>query len=244
MIMIKRLLGYITIIIFSSCPAQILDEYPKGQDFYEGGLINFYKESHDYLVKNTIKKCGDQEVYQPRFIITKDAVVKLVKDSDTANIKKNKCAYDISLELLKNLKNWKPAEVKGKNLAALAEFILYPKDIMDNYRQNYNANSFMISAKYPGGYEKFREDFQNEFMSLFTDYHINGTVNLEFYIDKNGSITNPRIYPEIYDRKFNVDFLRTLSRLKKVWKPALYSNIPIKQKIVFPIDFSTNFYER
>jgi len=76
--MIKRLLSCIVIIIFSSCTAQILDVYPKSQDFYEGGLINFYKESHEYLVKNNIKKCDDQEIYQPRFIVTKDAVVKLI----------------------------------------------------------------------------------------------------------------------------------------------------------------------
>lgn len=56
MTMIKRLLSCIAIIIISSCTAQILDVYPKGQDFYEGGLVNFYKESHDYLIKNNIKK--------------------------------------------------------------------------------------------------------------------------------------------------------------------------------------------
>ncbi|GAA5092456.1 hypothetical protein GCM10023210_21380 [Chryseobacterium ginsengisoli] len=145
---------------------------------------------------------------------------------------------------MKNLKNWKPAEVKGGKIGALAEFILYPKDVMSNYKLGYNAENFVVFAQYPKGYEAFRKDFHNEFMSLFQDYHINGDVNLEFYIDQNGIISHPRIYPEIRDHKFNVDFLRTLSRLKKTWKPSLYGSIPIKQKILYPMNFSTNFYER
>ena len=105
MMRVKKFLNLCTIMIFSFCNAQILDEYPRNQDFYEGGLVNFYKEAHDYLAVNNFKKCSDQEIYQPRFIVTKDASVKLVKDSDTANIAKNRCAHDITLELLKNLKN-------------------------------------------------------------------------------------------------------------------------------------------
>jgi len=244
MTMIKKFLIFSAIVIFFVSNAQVLDEYPKNQEFYEGGMVNFYKEAHDYLAAANFKKCSDQEIYQPRFVVTKDAAVKLVKDNDTANIAKNRCAYDLSLELLKNLKHWKPAEVKGGKFGALAEFILYPNDVMENYKEGYNANNYVFSAQYPKGYERFRKDFHDEFMSLFTDYHINGNVNLEFYINQKGEITNPRIYPEIYDPKFNIDFLRTLSRLKKVWKPALYSNIPIKDKIVYPIIFSTNFYER
>ena len=81
-------------------------------------------------------------------------------------------------------------------------------------------------------------------MSLFSDYHINGDINLEFYINEFGEIINPRIYPEINNRAFNIEFMRTLARLKKTWKPSLYSNIPIKQRISFPIRFSTNFEER
>ncbi|MEA1849469.1 hypothetical protein U9K52_11150 [Chryseobacterium sp. MHB01] len=242
--MIKKTFISLTMVFFSFLKSQILDEYPEKQDFYEGGLISFYKESHDYLVKNNVKECNAEEIYQPRFIVTKEGTIKLIKDSDTANISKNKCAYDISLMLLKNLKNWKAAQVKGGKFGALTEFIFYPKDVMSNYKEGYNALKFKIAAQYPGGYEKLKKDFHDEFMSLFMDYHINGDINLEFYVDKEGHITNPRIYPQINDRNFNVSFLLTLSRLKKVWKPALYSNIPIKEKIIYPFNFSTTFRER
>lgn len=242
--MIRKFIICLFTIGFSFFQSQVLDEYPEKQDFYEGGLVNFYRESHDYLTKNKVKDCDSKEIYQPRFIVTKEGGIKLVKDSDTANISKNKCAYEISINLLKNLKNWKPAEVKGLKIGALTEFNLYPKDVMGNYKEGYNAMEFIIPAQYPGGYDKLGKDFHDEFMTLFMDYHINGNINLEFYVDKEGHISNPRIYPEIRDRSFNIEFLRTLSRLHKVWKPALYSNIPIKQRVNYPMRFSTTFYER
>ncbi|WP_419869465.1 energy transducer TonB [Chryseobacterium sp. CT-SW4] len=236
------ILFFICILTFFK--AQVLDEFPHDQDFYEGGMVNFYKEAHDFLMGNKFPECDAKEIYQPRIVITKEAAVQFIKDSDTANIAKNKCAYGLSKELLKNLKHWKPAEVKGGKIGAITEFIIYPNHLMKNYRIGYNADNFIIHAEYPGGPKVFEREFHDNFMALFSDYHINGNVNLEFYINESGKIVNPRIYPTIYDRDFNKDFMRALARLKKVWKPALYSNIPIKERIAFPVSFSVKFYER
>jgi hypothetical protein len=242
--MIKKFTFAFCCVFISFFKAQVLDEYPENQDFYEGGIVNFYKEAHDYLINNNLKECGSNEIYQPRILITKDAVVKIIKDYDTLNIKQNKCAYDLSMGIIKNLKNWKPAEAKGMKLGAITDLVFYPKDLMSNYKEKYVAYNFMTSTQYPGGIKAFKKDFHDGFMMLFFDYHITGDINLEFYVDKDGYIVNPRIYPQINDKDFNIDFLRTLARLKKIWKPALYSNIPIKQRISYPMKFSMEFYER
>jgi len=224
--------------------AQVLDEYPKNQDFYEGGIVNFYKEANEYFIKTNAKECDNHEIYQPRIIVTKDKTVKLIQDADRENIIKNKCAYDLSIELIKNLKNWKPAVVKGMTLGAITEFIIYPKDILSNYKTGYNSEKFVVEAQYPKGYEAFKKEFDANFKTLFVDYHINGEINLEFYINKDGNIINARIYPSVDNADFNKDLMRTLGRLKNNWNPAMYSNIPIKQRIAFPIRFSVNFTER
>ncbi|MCT2408372.1 hypothetical protein NZD88_12545 [Chryseobacterium antibioticum] len=246
--MMKIRILFLLLAIFSSqiiyAQMTVLEDYPKDQYFYEGGAVDFYKEMHEYLINNKLKECGEKEIYQPRIIITKEAGVKLVKDNDTANIAKNKCAYNLSKEVIKNLKHWNPAEVKGNKMGAVTEFVFYPKDLMSNYKQGYNADAFIQSAQYPDGLKKFKSDFHDNFMSLFADYHINGEINLEIYVSGEGHITNPRIYPEVDNKNFNISFLRTLSRLKKTWKPAFYSNIPIKQKLVFPMKFSVEFGER
>ena len=241
--MIKNLLLFF-ICCFSIFNAQILDEYPKNQDFYEGGVEQFYKEAHDFLLKNNISECSHTEIYQPRIIVTKESEIKMIKDGDEESIQNNKCTYDISLLLLKNLKGWKPAEVKGQKFGAITEFIVYSKDLQSNYKTGYNPNRFIISAQYPKGNDEFNKDFHDNFMSLFHDYHINGNVNLEFYINKSGKIVNARFFPAVMDQDFNKDFMRALNRMKKVWKPALYSNIPIKQRISFPVNFSIRFIER
>ncbi|WP_426476417.1 energy transducer TonB [Chryseobacterium sp. CBSDS_008] len=224
--------------------AQILDEYPEKQSFYEGGTVNFYKDAHEYLVNNNFKECSEKEIYQPRIIVTEKAEVKFIKDSDTANIARNKCAYDLSRILLKNLKKWKPAEAKGWKIGAITEFILYPKDLMSNYKPGYDAGKFVAHAKYPEGAKAFHTLFHDNFMTIFSDYQLNGKVNLEFYISKDGHIINPRIYPEVDNKNFNTDFMRTLSRMKKVWVPAFYKNIPIVERISFPVQFSITFTER
>lgn len=222
----------------------VLEAYPDNQYFYEGGAVNFYKEAHEYLVNNKLKECDEKEIYQPRIIVTDKGMIKLVKDNDTINIAKNKCAYDLSKEVLKNLKHWKAAEVKGNKIGAVTEFLFYPKDLMSNYKVGYNADRFVLPAKYPGGREKFNTDFHDNFMAIFADYQLNGDLTLEFYVNEEGHIINPRIYPEVENKNFNIQFLRTFSRLKKAWKPAQYSNIPVKQKVVYPMKFSVNFSER
>ncbi len=221
--------------------AQILDEYPKGQAFYKNGIINFYKEAHEFLIKSNAKDCDPNEIYVPRILVTSEGKVKVVQDSDTLNISKNKCAYNLSMSVLKALKDWRPAEVKDGKFGAITDFVFYPKDLMGNYKENYNANDYITNNEYYEGKKKFDKDFHDNFMVLFQDYHINGNINIEFYINEAGEIINARIYPEIDNKDFNKDFFRALKRLKKKWNPALYYGLPIRQRIAFPLRFSIDF---
>lgn len=232
-----------TVLSATFSQAQILDEYPENQDFYEGGLVALYEDAHDYLVKSNAKECDSDEIYQPRIIITKEKEIKFIQDSDTENISKNKCAYDVSKELLKNLSKWKPAEVKGSKFGAITEFIIYPKDLMSHYKPGYNAVRLVKYAKYPEGFKQFQKEFNRNFKTLFQDYQIQGIINIEFYINQKGEISNTRIYPAVDNKAFNVDIMRTMRRLDKKWMPSLYSNMPIRQRIAFPIQFTTTFTE-
>ena len=221
--------------------SQTLDEYPKGQTFYKDGIVNFYKEAHEFLVKTNAKECDSKEIYVPRILVTAEAKVKVVQDNDTLNISKNKCAYNLAMSILKGLHNWKPAEVKGGKFGAITDFVFYPKDLMSNYNENYKASDYITNAKYSKGKTQFDKDFHDNFMALFQDYHINGDINIEFYINEIGEIINARIYPQIDNKDFNKDFFRALKRINKKWVPALYSNLPIKQRMAFPLNFSINF---
>ncbi|MGA9213366.1 energy transducer TonB [Kaistella sp.] len=239
---------YLLLFCFIStfCNAQILDQFPKDQDFYEGGITKFYRDFHQIILDKNIKPCENKkELYSVKLLLTKDAQIKFVKDFDSFNISKNKCAYDLSLTVLKSLKtNWKPAVVKNQYFDSVVEFFIFPNDLFENYKESYHPNQFYIPATYIGGKKKFDKDFHDNFMSLFTDYHINGKFFLDFYIDVDGEIVNPSLQPDIRNPTFTHEVFRTLKRLNKKWNPAVFNGVSVKSKISVPIGFSVDFYER
>lgn len=225
--------------------AQILDKYPNGQSFYEGGLEKFYSDIHKIIIDEKVSSCENKnEIYFAKILVTKEDKVKFIKDFDSISISKNKCAYDFTLSVLKELKGFKAAEVKGYKVSAIADFIMFPSDLFDAYKENYNPKNYLLAPQYSKGEEKFRKEFHDNFMTLFEDYHINGNLTLDFTINEDGKIVNPIISPKIDNVSFAREFLRTLGRIDKKWKPALYKNIPVKYQITIPMNFSTEFYEK
>ena len=222
---------------------EILDMYPKGQYFYYGGEAQFYKEAHDVLVGQNLDKCPEDQIYLSRIIVTKEGKIKLIADQDLDNIKKNQCAYDVSIKILKGLKNWTPAEVNDRFFGAVADFVVYPNDIIENYKEGYRASANITPPSFPAGTIKYDEFFHDTFYSLFQDYSIQGGFNLEYFIDINGEPGDPRVFPVVFDKQFNQEFLRTFSRLKKKkWKPALYKDkLPIKYKLIHDMQFSVKY---
>lgn len=239
----KKTVVLLFLCFLTSLNAQVLDEYPKNDFFYQGGEVQFYKEIHDVLANGNYTECPENQIFQPRILVTKEGQLSIVKEYDTAYIAANKCARDLSIQVMKSLKNWKPATVKGKSIGAIAEFIFYPKDLMSGYKEGYVPQKYVSSAKYPKGSAAFNKDFNGHFKTLFADYAINGTFNLEFYINQNGKISNPRVFPEVSNMDFNREFLRTLSRVNKTWIPATYRDLIIKERISFPINFSMKYYD-
>jgi len=231
--------------LISWCNAQVLNQYPKDQVFYKGGIEAFYKDVHAVFIDKKFNPCqNDNEIYFARILVTKENQVKFIKDNDSVAISKNKCAYDLTLNVLKELKGFNAPEVKGYKMAAVADFILFPKDLFERYQEGYNPYNYLVEPVYTKGKEKFKDDFHATFMSLFSNYHINGDVTLDFIIDEEGKIINPNVSPRLESQSFAKEFLRALSRIDKKWKPALYRGIPVKYLISMPMEFSINFYEK
>lgn len=242
----KTILFWMLIGVFFN--AQVLEKFPKNQSPYKGGIIELYKDIQNIIVKNNLLPCKNaKELYFVKLLLTDEGKVKFIKDFDTINIAKNKCAYDLSLEYLKDLKEtkkWKSAEVNGKKVSSIIDFYFFPDDFFKNYKENYNINEFYTHASYIKGEEKLKKDLQDNFMSLFYDYHVNGKFLLEFTINEDGRIITPEIKPDIQNETFMREFRRTLMRLDKKWNPALLHGIPIKSKMTIPLNFSTEFYEK
>ena len=236
---------YFLLLLFPlSLFAQILDEYPKGKDFYAGGMINLYQDIHQIIVDKNLPACENRkEVYNVKLLLTKEAQIKFVTDFDTINISKNKCAYDLSQKLLRELKNntWTPAEVRGQKFDSVVEFFILPDHLFEKYTKDYDPAKFYMPATYQGGKLKFDKDLHANFMTIFTDYDVNGSFYLDFYIDENGKITDPSLHPKVRNSLFTSEVYRTLKRMNKKWNPAILDGIPVKSKISIPMTFSKSY---
>ena len=237
-------------LIFLLCPllfnAQILDQFPRGQNFYEGGITKVYNDIHQIIVDQKLEKCTDpKELYRLNLLLTREGDIKFVKDFDTLSIAKNQCAYDLSKTLAINLKGkkWIPAEVKGQKFSSIIYLLIYPDDLFGNYKIGYVPSNYSSPAIYKDGEEKLRTKFHDTFQSLFADYNLSGRFYLDFYINADGEIVSPSLKPDVMNQVFKNEVFRTLKRLNHKWNPATFRGIPVKSKISVPITFSMEFYE-
>lgn len=226
---------------------EILDKYPRNQEFYEGGISQLYSDIHQIIVDKKMVTCENpKELYRARLLLTKEGEIKFVKDADTEIVAENKCAHDLSLKLAGYLKTktWNAAIVKGAKFSSIIELLIFPDDLFEKYRSGYNPYRFYKAATFKDGEEKMNAKFRDNFKSLFSEYHINGRFYLDFYIDKDGEIVSPGLEPDIMNDVFKREFFRTLRRLNQKWNPATFHDIPLKSKISMPMGFSVEYYQR
>lgn len=240
--MIKKIIFLLSFIIsVFQVKAQVLYNYPKGQDFYEGGRENLYKEIQKIIVKNDIKPCEKTEALFMRFIVYPDHKVKYVADTDVNAIENNKCLKNKVLEVIKSTNNWKPAEVDGKKTPAMF-CALFSDDLLFNKggEEDFVKPLYMHKDK-ESDIMKFRENFAkcfdaNGFRSN-TDY----SFVLNFDVDTTGDAGFFYIENQSNLDKFNEMVVKCASNTKKsYWKPGYYKGVPIKQVFRMPIKFKAN----
>lgn len=242
----QRIFLFFLIFVLSSGNAQeILQSYPEGQDFYEGGKRKLYADLHEILTAQKLTPCENpMDNYSAAVLVGTDAKIGFVKDFDTVRISKNRCSYDLIRTVLPHLKNWKPAEVNGAKTRAIALIDFYPVDLFDRFRVNYSDPSETFkTADYPGGINEFRQEFARNFnANIFNSKRPQKiTTELRFIIEKSGDIKEFEIsgsdYPE-----FRKEVERTIKRIVKKWKPATKNGIPIRYVFTMPI--SLEFHGR
>ena len=114
----KKIL-FLSFVIISNflCSQKIIPNYPKGQNPYKNGNIELFKDMNNWLVQNNEKPCERNELYWVTLKIDETGKLSLIRNkSDQLNAEKNKCAYEMLVRVLGGLKNWQPAEVKGKKV--------------------------------------------------------------------------------------------------------------------------------
>jgi len=231
----------LTGLIITAClNAQVLYEYPKDQDFYEGGRQGFYNDLQQVVKKNNYKACDKTEVLFMRFIVYPDNTIKYVSDPDTKAVENNKCMKDKVLNAIKQTTKWKAAEVDGKKTAAMFLGIFYDDLLFKNPvdESDFTMPVYMYKDK-ESNITKFRENFTKCFD--INGYNPIGDYSfiINFDVDTDGEAGFFYIENQSNLEQFNEMVVKCASNTKKsYWKPGLYKGIPVKRYFRFPIRFN------
>lgn len=217
--------------IFLNAQTEVYDRYPFHQDFYKGGLSVFYKDIRKVIKKNKLMPCSNEdEKYLASVLVYSDKKINFVKDFDTINIQKNKCAFDLSKSILPYLDNWQPAKVNGKEVNAITQFMIDPYFLFHNkYKKVY------LNEEKPPVYEKSLADFQYEVKRIIESYikeNISGRrISLSFTITETGLLQDLRISNLQLDEIKEKDIIRDVLSIRGKWKPGTRNGLPVKYRM-------------
>lgn len=240
--MISRFFTVIFLLSLGFVNAQVLYEFPKGQDFYEGGRDALYRDLITEAVKSEMKSCEKTEALFMRFVVYPDKSIKYVSDEDTDAVNNNSCLKAKVLQLITKLNKWKPAEENSEKVAAMFSMIFTDDMLINNHSLK---NEFTMPIYVHKGKEssigQFRENFSNCFDT--TGFKPTGSYSfkLNFDIDTKGEPSFFHIDNMSTLESFNKMVVKCASNTKKsYWKPGTYRGVPIKQVMKLPIVFSEN----
>ncbi|MFS4472719.1 hypothetical protein [Chryseobacterium sp. T20] len=185
-----------------------------------------------------------EERYNVQILVYENSTINYVKDFDTVDIQKNKCAFDFSRKIIPHLKRWMPAKVNGKFIGAITKIEINPF-----YLVNSNDDPSKNKRKNPT-FKKGIEAFGFEIKSIFERYIVKNedkrTV-LTFIVNEKGEMENFVIEGDFsdFDKK---SIINSLSKIKGKWNPATFNNIPIRARIKQPVfqefDFRTEIEDK
>jgi hypothetical protein len=77
----KKLVGMFLLCLSLFAYSQNISYFPKGQESYDGGPVQFYKDFHQILIDKGLKPCENKnEFHMLKLVVYEDASVKYVKD--------------------------------------------------------------------------------------------------------------------------------------------------------------------
>lgn len=223
----------------------ILLSYPDGQEPYNGGYVEFYKDFNQILNDKNLKACEDKnEIYTFPVLIKRDNKISFVADDEENGEKYNKCSKNLSREVAKHLQGWKAATVDGENVSAVAKFVIIPDQLFGVLKPGYDLenNKDEILPEFPGGIKAFRNlaaiRVDNNRYSFGTDT----TIEITFVVERDGSIEEVKLAQSSGLKEFDVMMISAVSGIKKKWKPATISGIPVRYRFRIPFKFQGSTY--
>jgi hypothetical protein len=225
----KKLIFLLFFILFQMSYAQleVLASHPRGQNFYIGGINALQKEMIQIVKNKELMPCArTDEKYNVKVLINADATIKYVKDFDTVNINKNKCAFDYSRKIIPALKRWMPAKEGDKYIGAIAEFEIDPFFLY--YSKEDPKDNEWKSPKFKKGIQNFSSQMK-EIFEKYVDQNKYKHSSVSFFINEQG-IMEDFIVNGGYSEAENKNIIRDLHKIKGTWEPGTFNGNPRKYR--------------
>jgi hypothetical protein len=231
----KNLVAFIFFVFHFTSSQTILAEYPEGQYPYKNGIDDVFAGIQNYFeTNNIVNVCSPKESIWITLMINEKGQPFLIRKKNMENdIKSNSCAFDMASNALVHLKNWKPAQKNNKNVTAYFDFLFIPFHFFDNYKTDYNISDYYTKAKFPGGYNVFKNEVHKNLIGYldYNSYVPYGNFTISFDINEQGKISNVEIEPKLKGTElFFEDIKYAVTKVKTKWEPATLNSMPIKQK--------------
>lgn len=242
--MIKRILllaligGVVN--VFGQVISSELSIYPKGQEAYTGGAAQFYKDFHQILIDKKLKPCENKsEFYYLKVLVNEDSTVNYVKEETSTEMEiKNKCAYDLSLEVLEHMDQWNPVVIDGVKKKALSSYYIFPNELFENNKESYVPKIHSASFEsLPRGVNKFREEVAKRIDLRGFEWKSAFKLVVTFVVERDGKINEIKFEQSSGVQEFDDRIIEGIKSIRKKWTPATINGVPVRYRFRLPLNF-------
>lgn len=226
--------------VFGQGTASEFYYYPHNQQPYKGGETQFYKDFHQILIDKNLKPCDQKsEIFYLKVLITENASIKYVKDDTNKDLaEKNKCAYDLGLQVVRYMDKWNPAIIDGVAKPAVAGFFINPNDLFENYQEGYTPKEEpALFENRSDGISRFRNEVVKKINLTGFQWKNSFKLVTMFVVKADGTIDEVKLEQSSGIQEFDERIIRGIKAIKKKWKPATVGGIPVNYRFRLPLNF-------
>ncbi|MBP3839816.1 MAG: TonB family protein [Chryseobacterium sp.] len=224
---------------FLSCQTQLIT-FTNDQHSYLVGKTNFYKDFQKVLLEKKLKPCDNKNEFLSAYVVVLENDTAVLYDPEKLQKSENKCAREITKEVVKNMPGWVSAKIDGSPKAAVEQYYIYPDAFFNNFKAGYNAEDLIVLPTFEGGIDAFRKEVMKR--TDPQDFYVKGkgkvTVTVLFVLDEKGEMENLKLENSSGLKEYDEMILRSIKKIKNKWKPATLHGVPVRFKFRMPMSFS------
>lgn len=248
MTMIKKVTFFISLLLSSLqvFGQEVMKEFPLGQHSYEGGDVQFYKDFHQIVLEKGLKPCENKnEFHLLQLVVYENATVKYVKtESSNESPIQNKCAFELSLEVIKYMDKWKPATFDTIKKPAITSFFIFPDALFDKYELGYLPQNYNDKAEFgnreglSGGVNAFRAEVGRNVDLRGFIWNKPFKLVVTFVVNREGKIEQLKLDESSGNEEFDNRILDGIRSIRKKWNPGKIHCQPVNYRFRLPLNFT------